>query len=64
MTVFYVGIKEIAGFLRLHPRTVYRHLKEGRLPAMKDCLGRWVLREEDYLRDFREPAVGHNNGIK
>jgi excisionase family DNA binding protein len=57
-----IGVKEIAAFLRIHPRTVYRHLKAGRLPMVKkDSLGRWTLREEDYLRSL-QPTYGYHKG--
>jgi hypothetical protein len=38
----YVGVKEIARFLRLHWRTCARHLRDGKIPAKKDDMGRWV----------------------
>jgi excisionase family DNA binding protein len=28
-------VKELADYLRVHPATVYRHLKRGRLPAFR-----------------------------
>lgn len=49
---FYVGLKEIAAFLRVHPRTLARHLKKGKLPVKKDCLGRWVLMVADYYKSL------------
>jgi hypothetical protein len=56
---FYVGIKEIAGFLGLHWKTCSRYLRQGKIiGAKKDCLGRWVLLSQDYfrtLKDVREP---------
>jgi predicted site-specific integrase-resolvase len=49
----YVGVKRIANFLRVHERTVYRHLRAGRLPVKKDSLGRWVLLSLDYYKSLR-----------
>jgi len=54
MTELFIGVKEIADFLRVHPRTVYRYLEAGRLPMVKkDSAGRWTLREADYLGSLR-----------
>uniref|UniRef100_A0A7C3UYM7 DNA-binding protein n=1 Tax=Desulfobacca acetoxidans TaxID=60893 RepID=A0A7C3UYM7_9BACT len=62
MTGLFIGVKEIAGFLRIHPRTVYRCLKAGRLPMVqKDSLGRWVLREEDYLGSLKDAYQHYTN---
>jgi predicted site-specific integrase-resolvase len=54
----FTGVKQIANFLRVHERTVYRHLRVGRLPVKKNNLGRWTLWEEDYLRSLR-PINGY-----
>jgi predicted site-specific integrase-resolvase len=51
---FYVGIKEIAKFLKLHWRTCARHLRQGKIPAKKDGLGRWVLVSLDYYRSLKD----------
>ena len=37
-----IGAEEIAGYLRLHPVTVRRMIREGRLPAIKDFRKRWM----------------------
>jgi len=43
-------LKEIAERLKLHPNTLRRYIKEGKLPAMK--FGRvWRVEEED-LKEF------------
>lgn len=48
MTV--LTLKEIAERLKLHPNTLRRYIKEGKLPAMK--FGRvWRVEEED-LKEF------------
>lgn len=48
MTV--LTLKEIAEKLKLHPNTLRRYIKEGKLPAMK--FGRvWRVEEED-LKEF------------
>jgi excisionase family DNA binding protein len=51
---FYRGIKEIANFLGLHPDTVAQKLREGKIPAKKDGLGRWVLSNLDYYRSLKD----------
>ncbi len=48
MTV--LTLKEVAQRLKLHPNTLRRYAKEGKLPAMK--FGRvWRIEEKD-LKDF------------
>ena len=43
-------LKEVAQRLKLHPNTLRRYAKEGKLPAMK--FGRvWRIEEED-LKEF------------
>ena len=37
-----VGAKEIGGYLRMHPSTVRRMIRDGRLPAQKDSRKRWM----------------------
>ncbi len=37
-----IGAKEIGGYLRLHPVTVRRMMRDGRLPAQKDSRKRWM----------------------
>ena len=39
-----VGTQEIAAYLRIHPDTARKMLRDGRLPGMKDNRGRWVIR--------------------
>jgi len=61
MQDLFVGVKAISVFLRVHPRTVYRYLRTGRLPVRKDSLGRWVLVKDDYLRNLRS-TDGYHTG--
>ena len=50
---FYIGVKQIAEFLGLHPDTVQKMLHDGRLSAAKkDPMGRWVLTNLDYYRSL------------
>lgn len=51
---FYIGTKEIAGFIGLHPKTCQKKLRAGLIPAKKDSLGRWVLTSQDYYESLRE----------
>src|ERR1700676_3314539 len=48
-------VKDLAGYLRVHPTTVYRQLKDGLLPAFKvgsnrrfkvESIDRWCLDKE------------------
>jgi hypothetical protein len=55
---FYRGIKAIAEFLKMHPRTVQDHLRDGKLPAKKDQVGRWVLTNLDYYRSLKDERRG------
>jgi hypothetical protein len=50
---FYRGVKDIAGFLKMTPRSVRRLLNEGKLPAKKDETGRWVLTNLDYYQSLQ-----------
>ena len=36
-----IGAEEIGGYLRMHPTTVRRMIRDGRLPAEKDSRKRW-----------------------
>jgi hypothetical protein len=53
----YVGVKEIARFLKLHWRTCARHLRDGKIPAKRDDMGRWVLFSLDYYRSLKDPQM-------
>jgi len=49
-------VEEVARILGLHPKTVLRHIRSGRLPAAK-AGGQWRVREEDlgaFLSGSRE----------
>lgn len=52
-------LKELSDYLKVHPSTIYRHLKRGRLPAFKigsdwrfnvESIDRWRLEQD---REFR-----------
>ena len=59
--IFYIGVKEIAAFLKLHPKTAQKKLQEGKLPAKKDGLGRWVLTNIDYLKSLSDKNHDFDN---
>ena len=57
-------LEEVAGYLRVHPSTIYRLLKKKKLPAFKvgsdwrfnlESIDRWRAQAElsDELNDFR-----------
>lgn len=50
---FYRGVKEIAAFLGMHPRTCQRLLGQGRIPAKRDTTGKRVLCNLDHYRNLR-----------
>ena len=50
---FYRGIKAIAKFLEMHPDTVGKLIREGKLPTKKDETGRWVLTNLDYYQSLQ-----------
>jgi hypothetical protein len=50
---FYRGIKAIARFLEMHPETVGKLVREGKLPAKKDDTGRWVMTNLDYYQSLQ-----------
>lgn len=51
---FHRGLKEIANFLGVHPKTCARYLRQGKIPAKKDGCGKWVLCVQDYYRELRD----------
>ena len=61
-------VKDLAGYLRVHPTTVYRQLKDGLLPAFKvgsnwrfkvESIDRWCLDQDGAL-----PEVGGEKKLK
>jgi len=50
---FYRGVKAIANFLEMHPDSVRKLLREGKVPAKKDESGRWVLVNVDYYQSLQ-----------
>ncbi len=38
-----IGTKEIAAFMRVHPKTLNRWINAGRFPATKDGKNRWII---------------------
>jgi hypothetical protein len=56
---FFVGVKEIAGFLGLHEKTCSIYLNDGKITAAKkDTMGRWVLTNLDYYNSLKEKDGG------
>jgi excisionase family DNA binding protein len=51
----YLRIGEAAKFLRAHPASVSRWVREGRLPAYKS--GNFYVFTEQELRDFVKPVA-------
>ncbi len=59
-----ITVPEVAQYLRVHPSTVYRHLKRGDIPAFKlgrdwrfnlESIDEWRLRLETPPRTLAEP---------
>lgn len=57
---FFRGLKEIATFLGVHPKTCARYLRQGKIPAKRDGLGKWVLCTWDYYRELRRMDDQHS----
>jgi excisionase family DNA binding protein len=62
-------VKDLAGYLRVHPTTVYRQLKDGLLPAFKvgsnwrfkvESIDRWCLDQDNGAF----PEVGGEKKLK
>lgn len=51
---FYRGIKAIAGFLGVHPRTAREYICKRRIPVKKDNCGKWVLCSFDYFESLKD----------
>jgi excisionase family DNA binding protein len=50
-------VKELSGYLKVHPSTIYRQLRRGRLPAFKvgsdwrfniESIDRWRLDQDNF----------------
>ncbi len=54
---FYRGIKEIARFVGVHPKTAQKGIREGKIPAKKDNFGRWVLSNLDYYQSLKDEQL-------
>lgn len=56
LTTDLLTCEEAAAFLRVHPRTVYRLLREGKLPGVK--VGRqWRIRRTDLEASLGPPGM-------
>jgi intein-encoded DNA endonuclease-like protein len=51
---FYRGVKAIAKILEMHPETVGKLIREGKIPARRDKTGRWVLTSLNYYQAHQE----------
>ena len=49
----FMGIKEVASYLKLKEQTVYRLLQQGKLPGLK-LGGQWKVKQEHLDRMFDE----------
>ena len=59
-------VKDVAEYLRVHPTTVYRQLKDGLLPAFKvgtnwrfkvESIDRWCLDQDGSLPEVGEKTL-------
>lgn len=53
MTNDFMGIKEVAGYLKIKEQTVYRLLQQGKLPGLK-LGGQWKVKKQHLDRMFDE----------
>jgi len=49
----FMGIKEVAGYLKIKEQTVYRLLQQGKLPGLK-LGGQWKVKKQHLDRMFDE----------
>ena len=52
-------VQEVAGYLKVNPKTVYRLVREGRLPGFK-VAGSWRFRRDDidgWIDDQKKAAA-------
>jgi excisionase family DNA binding protein len=70
-------VRDLAGYLRVHPSTIYHHLKFGRLPAFKvgsdwrfnrEVIDRWCLdsasmEASSVKKPKQAPAVSKAAGV-
>ena len=56
-------LEEVANYLRVHPSTIYRLVKRGKLPAFKvgsdwrfnvESIDRWRLEQDGFTNDGRQ----------
>lgn len=59
---FYRGIKEIAQFLDMNPRTVRKRIAAGKLPVKMDGAGKWVLTNIDFYTSLVVDSPEKNKG--
>ena len=64
-------VKELSDYLKVHPSTIYRQLKRGRLPAFKvgsdwrfniESIDRWRLEQDAFAEAQDQPARSGENG--
>ena len=53
MTNGFMGIKEVASYLKIKEQTVYRLLQQGKLPGLK-LGGQWKVKKDHLDRMFDE----------
>jgi excisionase family DNA binding protein len=53
MTNGFMGIKEVASYLKIKEQTVYRLLQQGKLPGLK-LGGQWKVKQDHLDRMFDE----------
>jgi excisionase family DNA binding protein len=64
-------VKEICDLLQVHPSTLYKLIREGKIPSFrigsewrfrKDVIGRWMAEESIYSSQTRKATHIHRNG--
>ncbi|MBU1932428.1 MAG: helix-turn-helix domain-containing protein [Candidatus Omnitrophica bacterium] len=56
-------VKDIAEYLDMHPMTIYKFVKEGRIPAFKVGTS-WRIKRESIQRWIKEREHSANEGGK
>lgn len=55
-------IKDVAEYLSVHPMTIYKYVKEGRIPAFKIGVN-WRIREDSIQKWIEENEQKNGGGL-
>lgn len=55
-------VKAVADYLDVHPMTIYKYVKEGRIPAFKIGTS-WRIRKDSIIKWMEENEQPKNGGV-